>query len=198
MTDTSEPNREEGRRERLTAGMTKPELADWFVREVFPLEAALMQYLHHNWRNEADLNDLRQEVYLHLYQAASESRPNPVKPFLFKIARNLIINRVRRSQIVPIDAVADMEALEIPTATPGPDRIVAAREELRALQSAIDRLPPRIREAVVLARIDGLSGREIALRMNVTESAVSHYLDRGLRTLAEMLYGEPPDPRRKQ
>ena len=198
MTDTSGPNREESSRERLTAGMTKPELADWFIREVFPLEAALMQYLHHNWRNEADLNDLRQEVYLHLYEAARTNRPDPVKPFLFKIARNIIINRVRRSQIVPIDAVADIDALEIATTIPGPDRTVLARDELRALQSAIERLPLRVREAVVLARIEGLSGKEIALRMNVSESAVSHYIDRGLQALAKMFYGEPPDPRRTQ
>ncbi len=198
MTDTSEPNREEAVRDRLVTGMTLPGLADWFIREVFPLEAALMQYLHHNWRNESDLGDLRQEVYLRLYEAAQVSRPDPVRPFLFKIARNLLINRVRRSQIVPIDAVADMEALDVATTAPGPDRTLIARDELRSLQSAIDRLPTRCREAVVLARIEGLSGRQIAIRMNVTESAVSHYLDRGLRALVEMLYGEPPDPRKRQ
>lgn len=198
MTDAPESNREETGFGRLATGMTQPGLADWFIREVFPLEAALMQFLHHNWRNESDLGDLRQEVYLRLYEAAKVSRPDPVRPFLFKIARNLLINRVRRSQIVPIDAVADMDALDVATTAPGPDRTLIARDELRSLQSAIDRLPARSRQAVVLARIEGLSGREIALRMNVTESAVSHYLDRGLRALAEMLYGEPPDPRKKQ
>lgn len=198
MTDAPEPTREEGGCDRPAAGMTQPGLADWFIQEVFPLEAALMQYLHHNWRNESDLGDLRQEVYLRLYEAAKVSRPDPVRPFLFKIARNLLINRVRRSQIVPIDAVADMDSLDIATSAPGPDRTLIARDELRSLQSAIDRLPARSREAVVLARIEGLSGREIALRMNITESAVSHYLDRGLRALAEMLYGQPPDPRKRQ
>ena len=40
-----------------------------------------------------------------------------------------------------------------------------------------------------MARIDGLSGREIAQRMNITESAVSRYVTNGLRTLADVLYG---------
>jgi len=178
--------------------MTKPELAEWFIQEVFPLEAVLMQYLHHNWRNESDLADLRQDIYVSLYEAALVSRPDPVRPFLFKVARNLLINRVRRSQIVPIEAVADMDALGFASSAPGQDRAVIARDELRALQSALDRLSPRYRQAVVLARIEGLSGREIAIRMNITESAVSHYLDRGIRALAEMLYALPPDPRKKQ
>ena len=156
-----------------------------------------MQYLHHNWRNESDLADLRQDIYVSIYEAAKDRRPDPVRPFLFKIARNLLINRVRRSQIVPIDAVADMDALDMASSVPGQDRTIIARDELRALQSALDRLSPRYREAVVLARIEGLSGREIAARMNITESAVSHYLDRGIRMLAEMLYALPPDPRKK-
>jgi RNA polymerase sigma-70 factor (ECF subfamily) len=177
--------------------MAKPELAEWFTREVFPLEAALMQYLHHNWRNEADLADLRQDIYVSIYEVAKISRPDPVRPFLFKVARNLLINRVRRSQIVPIDAVADMDALDMASSVPGQDRTLIARDELRALQSALDRLSPRYREAVVLARIEGLSGREIAARMNITESAVSHYLERGIRMLTEMLYALPPDPRKK-
>jgi RNA polymerase sigma-70 factor (ECF subfamily) len=196
MTETFEPHRGEAGRDRQGAGMTKPELAEWFIREVFPLEAALMQYLHRNWRNESDLADLRQDIYISLYEAAKVSRPDPVRPFLFKVARNLLINRVRRSQVVPIDAVADMDALDMASSAPGQDRAVIAREELRALQSALDRLSPRYREAVVLARIEGLSGREIASRMNISESAVSHYLDRGIRALAEMLYALPPDPRK--
>ena len=49
-----------------------------------------------------------------------------------------------------------------------------AREELRRLQAAIDRLPPRCREAVVLARIEELPGREIARRMGINEATVSH------------------------
>ena len=87
---------------------------------------------------------------------------DPAKPFVFTTARNLLIDRVRREQIVPIEAVADLDALGIAADEPGPDRSVIAREELRRLQAALDRLPPRCREAVVLQQIEGLSRREIA------------------------------------
>jgi RNA polymerase sigma factor (sigma-70 family) len=197
MAEIPESNCEETGRDRSGTGMTEPELTDWFMREVFPLEAMLMQFLHHNWRNESDLADLRQDIYVRIYETARSERPSPVRPFLFKIARNLLIDRVRKAQIVPIDAVADMDTLGIVSAMPSLDRSIIARDELRTLQSAIERLPPRSREAVVLARIEGLSGREIAARMNVTESAVSHYLERGVRALAEMFYAQPPDPRKK-
>jgi len=56
--------------------------------------------------------------------------------------------RVRRGQVVPIDAVADLDALGIAIDAPGPDRSVMAREQLRRLQTALDKLPPRVRQVV--------------------------------------------------
>lgn len=176
--------------------MTASDLGAWFIREVFPLEATLMSFLQRYWRNESDLADLKQDVYLRLYEAAKTKRPNPVKPFLLTVARTVIVDKVRKDQVVPIEAVADLEALNVAADAPGPDRQVQSRDELRRLQSAIDRLPARYREAVVLAQVDGLTGQEIAQRMGVTKSAVSHYLKRGIRTLADMLYGESPTTRR--
>jgi len=58
---------------------------------------------------------------------------------------------------------------------PGPNHSVAAREELRLLQSALDRLPPQCREAVVMRKIDGLSRKEIAARMGIAEITVRRH-----------------------
>lgn len=164
----------------------------WFVREVLPLEPVLMTYLRHHWPNQNDIEDLRQEIYARVYIAAKTKIPQPVRPFLFTVARNLLINQARQAQVVPIEAVADPEALGIAIDAPSPDRAVIARDELRRLQAALDNLPPRCREAIILGRIEGLSGREIATRMNVGTATVSEHLERGMRLLANLLYGELP------
>jgi RNA polymerase sigma factor (sigma-70 family) len=179
------------------AAVTALEVDVWFVREILPLESALMEYLQHNWRNRSDIYDFRQEIYIRLYETALKKIPDRPKQFLFAIARNFLINRVRHEQIVPIEAVADLEALEVAADAPTADRALLARDELRHLQAALDRLSPRCREAVVLARIDGLSRSEIAVRMGVAESAVSKYLSTGIRKLVEVFYGEPKTVRRK-
>ena len=49
---------------------------EWFGCEVLPLEASLMQYLEHNWRNASDIADLRQEVYVRLYSRLLRDSPN--------------------------------------------------------------------------------------------------------------------------
>ncbi len=130
---------------------------DWFTGEVLPLEVLLMQFLQHNWRDKNEIADLRQEVYIRVYEAATQRVPEKPKQFLFATARNLLIDRVRKAQIVPIAAATDLETLEIAGEEPGPDRVLVARDELRRMRDALDRLQPRWREAIILGRIEGLS-----------------------------------------
>ena len=170
--------------------MPAPEVEAWFVREVLPLEAALMHYLQASYRRPGDITDLRQDVYAAVIEAAHTQIPQRARPFVFAIARNLLINRIRRDRVIPFESVADPDELGLAADAPLPDRTVMAREELRRLRAAIDQLPPRCREAVVLARVEELPGREIARRMGINETTVSHYIKNGMRALADMLYGD--------
>jgi len=160
----------------------------WFVREVLPLEAVLMRFLNRNWRNKAEIEDFRQEVYAQVLQAADAKIPDRAKPFVLATARNLLVDHIRREHIVPIEAVADLDMLGIAADEPNLDRKLMAREALRKLQAALDRMPPRRRLAVILKRVDGLSRREIAQHMGISEQAVSEYVADGMRTLADTLY----------
>lgn len=191
MVETPESNREERSAPFLGAGMGSPEVKAWFLREVLPLESLLMQFLRHNWKEQGDVEDILHDVYIRVYEAASRQIPDQTKPFVFTTARNLLISRVRKRQVIPIEAVADLDALGIAMDSPGPDRSAIARDELRRLQQAIDKLPPRLREALILRRVEGLSRGEIALRMNVSEASVSAYLMDGMYALADLLYAAP-------
>lgn len=171
------------------ACMNVAELEAWFLREIFPLESILMHYLQQNWRNKSEIEDLRQEIYVRVYEAAQKGIPAQPKAFLLRTARNLLINRVKREHIVPIDAMADLDVLGAAIEIPGPDRDVIARDLLRRLQSALDKLPPRCREVVVLRRIEGLSRPQIAQRMGISQDTVSEHLAHGIAILAETIYG---------
>ena len=112
MIDNGETNRD-GAKRHFGAVMTAPGVQEWFVREVLPLEAALVQYLQHNWRNKADVEDILQDVYVKVCEAAAKERPQHTKSFVFTTARNTLIDRVRKEQVVPIEAVADLDALNM-------------------------------------------------------------------------------------
>ena len=193
MGETTETERESAEQRFQDPSVKVSEVSTWFMHEVLPLEAILMHYLQHNWQNASDIIDLRQEVYVRLLEAAQKEIPEHTKRFVLITARNLLIDRVRREHVVPIDAVADVDALGVAIDSPGPDREMIARDELRQLRIALDRLPPRCREAIVLGHIEGRSGQEIAARMGVSEAAVSKHLRNGIRALTNMLYGELDD-----
>ena len=191
MAETLDTSHESTDLLRPVAALAACEVDVWFAHEVLPLEAALVQFLRHNWRNKSDIADLLQDVYVRVYEAALKQIPESARAFVFATARNLLINRVRREQIIPIEAVADLDALGVAMDEPGPDRSVIARDELRRLQDVLDRLPRRSREAIVMKQVEGLSRREIATRMGVTEKTVKWHLNEGVRELADILYGEP-------
>ncbi|HTO41684.1 MAG TPA: sigma-70 family RNA polymerase sigma factor [Rhizomicrobium sp.] len=177
--------------------MSVPEALHWFLHEVLPLEAMLLQFLRHNWRDESDVEDLLHDIYVRVYDAAQKELPKNTKAYLFQAARNLIANRVRDRKVVPMDAVADLDALGIAIDTPGPDQVLVARDELRRLKEAIEALPPRYRDVVILRRIRNLSRKEIALRLNLSEASVSVYLTEGMYALADILYGAQANPRKR-
>ena len=169
------------------SGMDVAHVDEWFVAEVLPLEGGLTRYLRRNWRDETEIPDLRQEIYVRLYERALRGIPAQTKAFLFMTARNLLIDKVRRSRVVCIEAVSEIETFE-PTADDlTPERIASAREELRRLQSALDLLPPRCREVVSLRKIEGLSQREVAARLGIREDTVEHHVGKAMRALADAL-----------
>jgi RNA polymerase sigma factor (sigma-70 family) len=161
----------------------------WFSREILPLEAMLMGYLRQNWRNASDIPDLRQEIYARVLQGAREHIPDNPRQFLLTSARNLLINLVRREQIVPMETFADFEALDIASDEPQPDRAVIAKDELRRVKAALVHLPPRMREAIELTYFEGLSCMEVAKRMGVAKQTASKFIIKGTLALTDILLG---------
>lgn len=161
----------------------------WFAAEVLPHEAALMRYLTRVWPNCAEVQDLRQDVYVRVYESAARSRPVTPKAFLFATARNLMIDRLRRERIVPIDFTEDLEALNVYIDEISPERRLGAREELQRLVQAFDALSDKCRDVMWLRRVEGLSQRATAARLGMHEGAVESQLARGVRALAQAVFG---------
>ena len=167
--------------------MTEQPIDQWFMREVLPLEPMLTRFLQRNWRNEAEIGDLRQEPYARVYEAAQRERPLLVKPFLFQITRNLMIDRLRRQSVVSLESMTDFEWLNVSDDKPSSEAYVAARQELRLLQTALDALPPRCRQVVLMRKVEGLSQKEVAKRMGITIETVENQVAKGMRLLAQAL-----------
>lgn len=177
-----------GSGKRVTYAGMDESLDNWFAREILAHEASLARYLARAWGNRDEVHDLRQEIYVRIYEAAAKSRPTAPKAFLFTTARHLMADRLRRTRIVSIEAMGDLEALNVPVDDISAERRVSARQELRRFVDAFDLLPPRCREVVWLRRVEDVPQKEVARRLGITEKTVENQVSKGMRLLADLLH----------
>jgi RNA polymerase sigma-70 factor (ECF subfamily) len=100
-----------------------------------------------------------------------------------------LIDRVRRSRIVSIEGVADLDVLNVLIDHVSPEQRVHARQELNLLARAFARLSPKCREVMWMRRVDQLSQKEVASRLGITESSVEKHVIKGTRRLADAVFG---------
>lgn len=164
-------------------------LRRWFCREVLPLEAALMAFLRRNWRETADLQDLRQDIYERVLKGAREQIPQHGGAYVYAVARNHLINCARRSRIVSFELLADLDDVQQGAQAFHPEPQLVARDELKRAIAGLDRLPPRCREIVRLRKVEGLSTRETAARLDIGVDAVEKQITLGMRALVDFVLG---------
>jgi RNA polymerase sigma factor (sigma-70 family) len=167
-------------------------LDTWFKREILTHEAALMRYLTRTWPNPQEITDLRQDIYVRIYEAAAKATPFSPKSFLFTTARHLMTDRIRRKRIVSIDAVGDLDALNVLIEEITPEQHTSAHQELRRLAEAIDQLPPRCREVVWLRRVNEVPQKDVAVRLGITQKRVEKHVMKGMKLLAAALFRTQP------
>lgn len=167
--------------------MESPNQSEWFMQEVHPHEPSLRAYLRHSYPSTRDLDDVVQESYLRIWKAAALRPVESAKAFLFKIARNIVIDLGRRGQINPTVAVTDLAALPVIEEGPGVVEIACTREEILVLADAIDALPARCREILILRKLRNVPQKAIAVQLGLSEQTVQVQVCRGVKRVAEYL-----------
>jgi len=168
------------------------DLDAWFAREILSHEGSLVRYLLRTWPHRDDVHDLRQEAYIRVYEAAARARPAAPKSFLFTTARNLMTDRIRRGRVVSIEAAEDLDDLNVLVDEISPEQHASARQQLRRLADAFDRLPPKCRQVVWMRKVEELPQKEVASRLGINEGTVEKHVAKGVRLLADWLYGAGP------
>lgn len=174
-------------------GFVPNELDCWFVDEVLIHEAALTSYVSRGWANASEVPDICQETFMRIYVAGMTSKPACVRSFLLAAARNLMTDRVRRARIVSIEAMGDLEELKLQDETASPESRHGARQELRRLSEAFDRLPQKCRQVVWLRKVDEMSHQEIAHLLGIQIKTVENHISKGVKLLATYMFGESND-----
>ena len=134
--------------------------------------------------DRAEAEDVAQDAMLRLWKVAAEWRQGEAKvtTWLYRVVTNLCTDRLRKTRGVGIDSIPEPED-DAPSAADRMQDMARAR----ALDQALEQLPDRQRQAVVLRHIEGLSNPEIAAIMDLGVEAVESLTARGKRALATQL-----------
>jgi len=139
--------------------------------------------------DRAEAEDVAQEAMLRLWRVAPDWRTGEAKvsTWLYRVVANLCTDRLRgkkRRRAVGLD-----DAPDVADDTQGVEAVLVDGDRMAALNAALDELPDRQRQAVVLRHIEGLSNPEIAEVMDIGVEAVESLTARGKRALTQAMAG---------
>jgi RNA polymerase sigma-70 factor (ECF subfamily) len=119
--------------------------------------------------------DAIQDTWLRLQRAEAVGAVRSPANYLFRVALNIARDRARADRRY-LTAVEIEKLLDLADEAPGQESVAESRAELREVEKSIAELPPRQREILVAARLDGMPRREIAERMGISLSLVEKEL----------------------
>ena len=155
--------------------------AKWFIEEVQPHEPHLRAYLRRVFPGVRDIDDVVQESYLRLWRKHTVAPLTSARAFLFRVARNFAIDVLRRPRH---DSVPDKVALDAIPDTSADPHVALNTDEFEALLvAALDALPARQRQVVMLCKLQRLPACDVATRLGLSEKTVNEHLYRGLQRL---------------
>lgn len=153
----------------------------WIATHILPLESQARRWLSRHVRSlsVSDADDLIQEAYSRLWETDFAAIRNP-RAYFYAALRNLLLEQARYAQVVRMERMGEIDELRIPSNDPGPERRVGARQELERLKALAKALPAQCRRTFELRKIQGMSQREVAARMGISERTVEKHLAKAL------------------
>jgi RNA polymerase sigma-70 factor (ECF subfamily) len=145
-------------------------------------EVALKRYLRRFIRSREGADDLAQEAFVRAFAAEPGRVIESPKAFLFKVAKNLALNELARQSSAAFAPLGDLEGQEVleDSNQVAADDVVDSRERIRLLARAIAALPPQCAKVFLLRKMQGLSQKEIAVRLNISVRTVENHVATGL------------------
>ena len=128
-----------------------------------------------------EIDDIAQEAFLRAYKAEQKSAIDQPKAFLFKVAKNLMLNEFGRSSRKVTDYIDDIETLDILPEGDTLEANVIAQQRLGIYCEAIATLPVQCRRVMLLKKLYGLPTKEVARRLGITTSTVEKHMTKALK-----------------
>ncbi len=158
---------------------------------------ALLYRTHHSWLHgwlsrrigcRENAADLAQDTFVRLLKSRQFNPLREPRAYLSSIARGLMIDQYRRRELerAYLESVAVLPQQEVPSEETR--RLIL--DSLERIDRMLDLLKPRVRQAFLLAQLDGLTCPQIAERLGVSRATVERDLAKALQHCYRVRYVE--------
>lgn len=150
--------------------------AQWIEQHLLPVEPRIRVWLRRNHVTGLDADDIVQEMYARIGSVENLEEIRDPLLYAIKVAQSILLNYVRRSRIVSITAVGDLDNFDIPSPDRSPEDEIGFRDEVQQVIKVLEGLPERTRSVLLLRRVEGLSQKETASRLKIAEKTVEKHM----------------------
>jgi len=185
------------------AGLQAEERSRRLTDDVVRESPRLRRFIRRRVTDEADVEDILQEVFSELFEAYRLLQPiEQVGAWLFRVAKNRITDRYRRRSsegpggrsAAPEDADDSPDLMDLlPSADAGPEAAYVREGLLEELDAALDELPEEQQQVFIAHEFDGKSFKQLAAETGVSVNTLlarKHYAVRHLRRRLQAIYDD--------
>ena len=154
-----------------------------------------------------DVEDVVQEAFLRAYNAETGKPIEQPKSYLFRITKHVALNQLRQRSRKPTDYLEDFESPDVLVNEWTLEDEVMAQQKLGFHCAAVASLPPKCRKVYLLRKVYGMSYKEIASTLQISDSTVEAHISKGYarcdeyvaRRMGELpTANQPPAQQRKR
>ena len=172
----------------------KPGILDAFIDNQVSLRGFISRFMV----SSHDIEDVSQETFLRAYKAEQETTISKPRAFLFRVAKNLLLNEFARKSYKVTDYVPDLEILDVLPEGDTLEANVIAQQRLGIYCEAIATLPKQCRRVILMKKVYGLPTKEVARRLGISTSTVEKHMTKALKDCHVVLAERYRDNAEKQ
>lgn len=158
----------------------------WLARNVLPHEALVRSKLATICVYDLDIEDVIQEMYARLLSQPSLESIRYPRQYAIQTAKAIVIDHVRHMRVISITSSESLETLDTPMPEANTEERLEFQGEIQEVAEALAQLPAKCRETLILRRMEGLSQKEVAQRLKISEKTVEKHMANGVRLLIKI------------
>ena len=143
-------------------------------------ELAIKRFVSKFLPRPHDVEDVSQEAFLKAYAAERKHDIDQPKSYLFRVAKHIAISKLRKDARQPLSFIEDFDILDVIGESSTVEDEIMAREQLGLRCDAVAALSPQVRRAYLMRKVYGMSYKQIAERLNISNSTVEKHLAKGI------------------